>query len=107
MANGNNTGRRDVKKDSYSVRPNYRSLAAISWSDIDSDIVSSLVVAVTAAGAAVMLSKTSDGGALAITVLDGDSKLKEYPRTETEVSNFVLWLKDEYFVQPTPLKKTV
>lgn len=107
MANSNNTGRKTGKSDGYNVRPNYRSLALISWHDIDSDIIASLITTVTDAGAAIMLSKTSDGGALALTVLDGESKVKEYPRTETEVHNFGLWLKDEYFAQPTPLKKTV
>lgn len=107
MAAGNGYDKRNGKKDGYSVRPNYRSVVNIGWSDIGDDIIASLVTTVTNAGAAVMLSKTSDGGALAITVLDGDSKLKEYPRSETDVNNFVLWLKDEYFAQPTPLKKTV
>jgi|SRR4030095_3541685 len=97
--NGNNG------KDSYAVRPNYRSLATISWSDIDSDIISDLVATVTKAGAAVMFGVTSDGGALSLCILDQQSKLKEYPRSETEVHNFALWLKDEYFSQPIPIKK--
>lgn len=107
MATGYGDDKRNGKKAGYSVRPNYRSVAVIGWHDIGDDIIASLIATVTNAGAAVMLSKTSDGGALAITILDGDSKLKEYPRSETEVNNFTLWLKDEYFVQPTPLKKTV
>lgn len=92
---------------SYAVRPNYRSLATISWSDISDDIISELVAAVTKNGAAVMFGVTSDGGALSLCILDQNSKLKEYPRSETEVHNFTLWLKDEYFSQPapTPIKK--
>lgn len=102
-ATGNGNGSNG--KGSYAVRPNYRSLATISWSDIDSDIISDLVNTVTKAGAAVMFGVTSDGGALSLCILDQQSKLKEYPRSETEVHNFVLWLKDEYFSQPIPLKK--
>jgi len=101
-----NAGRTGLAgKNGYAVRPNYRSVASLSWRDIGDDIVAGLVTTVTEAGAAVMLSVTSDGGALAITVLDGDSKVKEYPRSETEVHNFALWLKDEYFPLPLPTTK--
>lgn len=100
-----NTTRTRNGKDgshSYAVRPNYRSLATIGWSDISDDIISQLIVTVTKAGAAVMFGVTSDGGALSLCILDQDAKLKEYPRSETEVHNFSLWLKDEYFSQPAP-----
>lgn len=107
MPNGARTSNGAHGKDSYAVRPNYRSLAVIGWADISDDIISQLVATVTSNGAAVMFGVTSDGGALSLCVLDQNSKLKEYPRSETEVHNFSLWLKDEYFSQPPliPIKK--
>jgi len=39
-----------------------------------------------------MLGRTSDGGALAITVLDGDQRVKEYPRDAEEAEKTLAWL---------------
>jgi hypothetical protein len=50
------------------------------------------VVAVADAGAAIQLSKTSDGGALVIHVYDGANKVDEYPRRVDEVEDTLRWL---------------
>ena len=109
MGTGPNNGMGKRQGNGFAVRPNYRSLAECSWRDIDSDIVCELVTTVTKAGAAVMFGVTSDGGALSLCILDNQNKIKEYPRSQTEVNDILLWLKDEYFpggaAVPTPLKK--
>jgi len=98
-------GSRNGKKDSHVVRPNYRGLGSVSWSDIDAPDIAELVRVCASAGAAIMFGATSDGGALSICILDGVEKIKEYPRTGTEISSLLLWLKDEYFPTPIPTKK--
>lgn len=96
---------RNGKTDSHVVRPNYIGLGRVNWSDIPSDMVSELVTVVTNSGAAVMFGVTADGGALSLCILDNQNKIKEYPRTETEVSSLLIWLKDEYFPTPISTKK--
>lgn len=43
-----------------------------------------------------MLGRTSDGGALSVCILDGDTKIKEYPHTADEVADVVQAIIDEY-----------
>jgi len=90
-------GSRNGKKDTHVARPNYRGLGSVSWADIDSDTIAELVRVVTASSAAIMFGRTSDGGAMSLCILDQSEKIKEYPRTSTEVESLLLWLKDEYF----------
>jgi len=68
-----------------------------SWGDVDPRLVSRLVWVVTRAGGAVMLSVTSDGGALAITFYDNGERERVYlPKNvdmEVEFEGLIaLWL---------------
>ena len=105
MPYDNEKGVPRAKKNSYNVRPNYRSVSDCRWSSIPSELVTELVRVVTDSGAAIMFGLTSDRGALSLCILAGEEKLKEYPRDETEVQNLLLWLKDEYFPTPLSTKK--
>ena len=50
----------------------------IRYAELDAAKLRSFIDAVTLDGCAVVLSRTSDGGALAFTLLDGDYRAKEY-----------------------------
>jgi hypothetical protein len=68
----------------------------VYWSDADATALRLAVDSITRAGAAVMFGRTSDGGALSICILDGDSKIKEYPHTAEEVADTLAAIAEEY-----------
>jgi hypothetical protein len=61
--------------------------AQISFTDI-SDIAQVLDV-VIAAGCAIMLGRTRDGGALVLTILDGDDRYRTYCANNTELQSAI------------------
>lgn len=77
-------------------RNNLRPLFPIYWNEADAEKLRLAVDCVTRAGAAIMLGRTSDGGALSVCILDGDTKIKEYPHTADEVADVVQAIIDEY-----------
>ena len=62
---------------------------AISWADVSGPALKAAIVAATEAGGAVILSKTSDGGALSITLLAGKERTKHYVKS-TELATSLL-----------------
>ncbi len=98
------TGAGNAKKNGFTVRANYRNLADRRWADISVDVLADLVNVCTNAGAAIMFGRTSDGGALSVCILDGDSKIKDYFREPEDVEQFLSWLKDEVFPHPVPVQ---
>lgn len=52
---------------------------AISWADADGSTLQDAIATATEAGAGLLLSKTSDGGALTLIVFWKSKKLKYYP----------------------------
>ena len=81
------------KGGNFDKRPNpftgtaNRQAAQVSFTDI-SDIAEVLDV-VIAAGCAIMLGRTRDGGALVLTILDGDDRYRTYCADNTELQNAV------------------
>ena len=61
-----------------------RSTTGIRWADVDGPSIKNAIDAVTADGCAVVFSRTSDGGALVLTLLDGPEKVKHYPNSNIE-----------------------
>jgi len=55
-----------------------------SWAKVDISSVFAALVAVTNAGNAILFSKTRDGGALVITLCEGDERAKFYSSTKEE-----------------------
>jgi len=92
-------GASNGKKNGFVVRANYRNVVDRNWNDVPSDVVTELVSVCTSAGAAIMFGRTSDGGALSLCILDGDSKIKDYFREPEDLETFLAWLKDEVFPQ--------
>lgn len=80
-----------------------RKRSSIAWDDIPQDRIGLLVHAITNASAAVMFGRTSDRGALSITVLDGDERLREWPHSVEDFEEVYNWLVSRYgdsFVEP-------
>jgi len=77
-------------------RSNLRPVLEIYWSDIDAAAIRLAIDAVTRAGGAIMVGRTSDGGALSVCILDGDTKIKEYPHTIEEAVALLGAIADEY-----------
>jgi hypothetical protein len=61
--------------------------AQISFTDI-SNIATVLDVTI-ASGCAIMLGRTRDGGALVLTILDGDDRYRTYCANNTELQNAI------------------
>jgi hypothetical protein len=68
----------------------------VEWDSVPNQLLRDAICAVTGRGAAIMLSRTSDGGALSITVLDGGERIKEYPRDADECEATLRWLVDMF-----------
>lgn len=57
----------------------------VTWELIDPQAIWGAIAAVTAAGDALMFSRTTDGGAYSITVMSGGKADKIWPKTTEEV----------------------
>jgi hypothetical protein len=90
---GNRSVGRDKLKDRRLSRRNDE---PISWNSITSGTIASLVQSATAIGGCAILGTTSDGGALSVTVIVGDDRIREYPRTDDEVAELARQLAEEY-----------
>jgi putative hemolysin len=78
------------------IRPNLRVVDSIYWGQCDSGTVLAMLELCTKRGCAIMFGRTSDGGALSLCILDGDKKIKEYPRSDEAVQEIYTWLRDDY-----------
>lgn len=68
-----------------------RSRPGFNWDMVPNDKIARLVKAVTAAGCGCVLGVTSDGGAVSITILDGDERIREWPANNEAYDNFLGW----------------
>lgn len=68
-----------------------RQRSAIAWGDLAPDTVGRLVARLCDAGYGIVLGKTSDGGALSVTILDGNDRYKDYPSSADDFDSFVAW----------------
>lgn len=64
-------------------------VANMSWDEVSLPLIGEVVGAVTRDGAAILLGTTRDGGALVITVCDGDQRIKFYASSSEEVSSMM------------------
>lgn len=78
----------EQRKRDFSKRPQ----KSVQWSEVGNQLLRDTVCAIADSGAAIMFGRTSDGGAYSITVLDGDSKIREWPHTVDECETTLRWL---------------
>lgn len=62
---------------------------AVSWEEVDGRLIKAALVAATDDGCAVIFSKTTDGGALSLTLLAGSDRHKKYAKN-AEIAESVL-----------------
>jgi len=106
MSNGNNPGKQPTRRPNnqssvgiQQARRVGRARAPFQWSDIPASDVGELIQLVAGQGAAIICGVTSDGGALSITILDGDERLRDWPSNIDEYSSFVDWARDTFAVR--------
>lgn len=63
--------------------------APITWSQVNGPKIKECVGFVTSCGDAVTFGRTTDGGALSVTVLSGPERIKQYGSTPTEVERIL------------------
>lgn len=79
--NGQNAG-----GDQWEARLAERNRGRLTWADAGAEDLLAAVASVTEGGAALLLSKTSDGGALVIHLLVGTVRHKLYPASVAELN---------------------
>lgn len=68
-----------------------RSRHAFEWRAIESATIGQLVQDVCDTGNGLVLGRTSDGGALSITVLRGEERIREWPASVEDFLTFAAW----------------
>lgn len=68
-----------------------RSRRAFTWGSIERSEIGQLVCDVCDSGHGLVLGRTADGGALSITVLDGDERIREWPASVEDFTKFAVW----------------
>lgn len=62
---------------------------AVSWADVSGPVLKAALVAVTEDGCALILGKTSDGGALSLTLLGPGQPVKRWFKTHELAESFL------------------
>lgn len=73
-----------------------RSRRSFNFKDIEAEDIGRFVQRATGAGLAVILGVTSDGGAVSITILDGDERIREWPSSKDDWDGLHAWLSTRY-----------
>lgn len=63
---------------------------SVSWEEVDGRALKAAVTAATEDGCALILSKTSDGGALSVTLLAGAQRHKKYAKSAQLAESLLL-----------------
>lgn len=63
---------------------------AVEWAEVDGRAIKAAVCGATEQGAALILAKTQDGGALAVTLLDGSRRVKKYFNSAGEAESWLM-----------------
>lgn len=85
-ARNTTTDLRTVVKNKWDSLGSLESRGGLTWKDADANLLRGAVAAVTGDGAALLLTTTSDGGALCLQVWTEAARHKLYPATATELT---------------------
>lgn len=77
------------------ARKKQQSRYGITWQDAHDAKLSQAISSVVDTGSLISFSRTSDGGALVLTILDGTDKTPYYVTTGEEVDELLSWLIEE------------
>lgn len=75
-----------------------RARHSFNFKDIDAEDIGRFVQRVTSAGLAVVLGVTSDGGAVSVTILDGDERIRDWPNSIDAWQQLHTWFCTTYGV---------
>lgn len=67
----------------------FRPDSTVSWRECDAECLLAAIAAVTEAGHALTFGRTSDGGALSVTLLAGGTPHKLYPSTAAQAEDLM------------------
>jgi hypothetical protein len=103
MANGNNNQRGPKRQPEpgrtsrgNTDRPYGRARTPFQWGDLSANEVGEFVQSVTSTGAAVILGTTSDAGALSVTILQGEERIRDWPSTPEEFQKLAEWVREGF-----------
>lgn len=68
-----------------------RSRRAFGWTSIERNIIGQFIVDVCDTGNGLVLGRTADQGALSITILQGEERIREWPASEEDFLTFANW----------------
>jgi hypothetical protein len=77
------------KQGKYGKLRTTKAQGDISWTNVDGPTIKRCIVAVTSTGDAITFGRTSDGGALAVTVLSGQERHKLYAAEVDEAEDML------------------
>lgn len=90
MSNRNNTeGTASSSKYASALSKKARG-GTIKWSQVNGPLIKDCIGFVTASGDAITFGRTTDGGALSVTILSGNDRLKDYASTVAEAEEMLL-----------------
>ena len=90
------TKRSGEVKDGKSRRPKQRVSDTADWEGIAGDLLQKAIGRITACGGAIRFGYTTDGGAYALGIYDGDERYTEYFRTGEECESYLEQLIENY-----------
>lgn len=73
-----------------------RSTKGFTWAELEPADIGRLVLLVTSVGNAIILGVTSDGGALAVTILQGEERIKDWPKDPEAFQQLLAWAEGAY-----------
>lgn len=79
-----------------SVRNRGTHRSAFDWHDFRAPDLWQFVNTLCGEGHGVVLSATSDGGALSVTILCGDERIRDWLHSADDVENFLSWFYDKF-----------
>lgn len=87
--NKNNTNGKPAGASRYSKLGAKKPQTAIAWAQVSGPKIKECIGFVTGCGDAITFGRTTDGGALSITVLSGAERLKQYATTPQEAEQML------------------
>ena len=77
-------------------KKNLRIVKRVDWGDVDNATIARAIRACSKAGAALMFSTTTDGGAFSVLVLYQNDKIKEYPNSAEQAEQLLDSIAEEF-----------
>lgn len=68
----------------------------IYFGELDTDALGRFVARICDSGSGLVLGRTTDGGALSITIMDGHERIREYPTTVEDAEDLFKWVDAVY-----------